>query len=138
MTGRSELERICREHGVRAVYLFGSRAADGLRLLDGQKASEGPSDLDVGLVVEPGSSGAGVLAALQVAFEDLFAPLAVDLLPIDRVDPIFQFRVISGERIYARSSRAADLFELEVMRSASDLLPVQRRIERDRFGTSTT
>jgi predicted nucleotidyltransferase len=138
MNRRAELERICRQHGLRAVYLFGSRAADGLRLLDGRETAPGSSDLDVGLLLEPGSSGPGALAALQVAFEDLFAPLAVDLLPLDRVDPIFQFRVISGERVYARSSRAADLFELEVMRSASELLPIQRRIERERYGTSTT
>jgi hypothetical protein len=52
------------------------------------------------------------------------------------VDPLFQFGAISGHRSAALDSTAADEYELEVMRPASELLPVQRRLELDLFGVT--
>lgn len=138
MDRRQSLEQICSEHGVAAVYLFGSRAAHGVELLGGATVEGGGSDLDVGLLLYRPPAPGHLLSRLQVALEDVFAPLRVDLVPLDRVDPIFQFRAIDGERVLALAPRAADLFELEVMRTASELLPVQRALERDRFGVHTT
>jgi hypothetical protein len=76
--------------------------------------------------------------ALQVALEDVFAPLHVDLVPLDRVDALFQFRAVDGRRVFEADSTRADSRELTVMRRAAELLPIQRAIERERFGVATT
>jgi len=132
------LERICREHGVAAVYLFGSRGHDGVLLLRGEDVDARGSDLDVALLFADPPPEPGSLSNLQVEIEDVFAPLRVDVVPLHTVDPIFQFRAIAGERVLALGPRLADVWELEAMREAAELLPVQREMERERFGTHTT
>jgi predicted nucleotidyltransferase len=138
MTKREALEELCRDSGILAVYLFGSRADDGLRILAGESLAAGGSDLDVGIVFRDPRFNPRVLWRLQVAFEDLFEPLVVDLVPLQRTDPIFQFRAIDGHRVAASDSTAADRYELVVMNQAEELIPIQRDIERQRFGRSTT
>lgn len=132
------LDAICREFDLLSVYLFGSRADDGLRRFHGDVVDRRSSDLDVGVFFVSRNPDPGRLGELQVALEAAFAPLRVDLVPLDRVDPLFQFRAIDGHRIAATDSTAADERELEVMRRAADLLPFQRQIERDVFGVSTS
>jgi predicted nucleotidyltransferase len=134
----SGLESICREYGLLSVYLFGSRADDGLRRLRDEQVAAAGSDLDIGVFFESRNVDVDRLASLQVALEDLFAPLRVDLVPLDRVDPLFQFRAIDGHRIATTDSTTADERELEVMRRAADLLPFQRQAELDLFGVSTS
>ena len=131
------LDRLCREHGLLVVYLFGSRADDGLRLLRGGEAARAGSDLDVGVVFR-GPSNPRVLSHLQVGLEDVFSPLQVDLVPLQRVDAIFQFSAIDGHRVATTDSDEADRYELVVMNRAEELLPIQRQIEIERFGVSTT
>jgi len=126
-----------RAHGVLALYLFGSRADDGARVLQGEAVAGAGSDLDVG-VVFAAPPPALALTDLQLALDDVFAPLRVDLVPLQRVDGLFQFRAIDGHRVFAADEHEVDLFELGVMRHASELLPAQRAIERDLFGTSTS
>ena len=140
MDRRSELERAAREHGLLTVYLFGSRKDDGLALLEGRPVQAEGSDLDVGVVFrgreEPDFRR---LAPLQVALEDVFEPLRVDLVPLQRVDALFQFRAMDeGHRVLATDSDAADYYELYVMNRAEELLPIQRRLEEETFGVSTT
>lgn len=132
------LRDICAEFGLLSVYLFGSRAADGAKVLSGQRVDRAGSDLDVGFFGLAGAVAAARLGALQAAVEEVFAPLRVDLVPLDHVDPMFQFAAIRGERIAAIDSTAADERELEVMRRAADLLPFQRALEIDAFGVSTS
>jgi predicted nucleotidyltransferase len=138
MSRQEILDQLCREHGVLAVYLFGSRADDGLQLLRGEEVPREGSDLDVGVVFRDPTMGFHQLASLQVGFEDAFTPLRVDLVPLNRVDALFQFAAIDGHRIVATDSNAVDDYELRVMSRAADLLPVQRQIEIERFGVSTT
>ncbi|HEY3568879.1 MAG TPA: nucleotidyltransferase domain-containing protein [Thermoanaerobaculia bacterium] len=138
MSLQETLDRLCRDHGVLAVYLFGSRAKDGLRVLKGEEVSREGSDLDVGVVFRDPSISFERLASLQVGFEDVFAPLRVDLVPLNRVDALFQFAAIDGHRIVETDVNAADDYELRIMNRAADLLPIQRRIELERFGVSTT
>lgn len=99
-------------------------------------AREG-SDLDVGVVFR-GPGNPFVLSQLQVDLEDVFSPLQVDLVPLHRVDALFQFSAIDGHRVAAADSDGADLYELVVMNRAEELLPIQRQIEIERFGVSTT
>lgn len=132
------LVKIARRHGLLAVYLFGSRADDGLRILAGERLGAEGSDLDIGVFFPRAAVDFSALNRLQVELEDLFEPLRVDLVPLDRVDGLFQHRAIEGHRVAAPDSTAADFNELTVLRRAADLLPIQREIERMRFGWSTT
>ena len=132
------LARECRDRGVLALYLFGSRATDGMRALRGEAVDGDGSDLDVGVVFEGRDADIAALPFLQVALEDACAPLRIDLVPLQRVDGLFQFAAIDGERVFAANEDRADLYELVVMRKAAELLPVQRAIERDRFGVATS
>lgn len=138
MDRQEQLERLCREHGLLTVYLFGSRADDGLRLLRSEAVVREGSDLDVGIVFRDPAFDPGLLATLQVEMENLFAPLRVDLVPLQRVDALFQFNAINGHRIMTTDPTATDFYELQVMRQGAELLPVQRWIEMETFGFSTT
>jgi len=132
------LERQCRDQGVLALYLFGSRATDGMRALRGEAVDGEGSDLDVGVVFVGRDADIATLPSLQVALEDACAPLRIDLVPLQRVDGLFQFAAIDGERVFAADVDRADLYELVVLRKAAELLPVQRAIEHDRFGVATS
>jgi predicted nucleotidyltransferase len=138
MDRADQLQTLCKEFGLLSVYLFGSRAEDGVRRLERRDVTGEGSDLDVGVFGNAGAVAARRLGALQVALEEVFAPLRVDLVPLDRVDPLFQFAAVRGERIAAPDTTAADEKELEVMRRAADLLPFQRELEREEFGVATS
>ncbi len=133
-----DIQDLCRDHGLLAVYLFGSRSDDGQRVLRGEAVEGAGSDLDVGIVFDSPSFEPIVLSRLQVAFEDVFAPLRVDLVPLQRVDPLFAYRAIIGIRIADMDQTRVAEYELGVMRVAAELLPVQRRLEREIYGTSTS
>lgn len=135
---RARLLRVCGARAVEAAYLFGSRARDGERALAGGGGESAGSDLDVGVLFAEAAAGPDQMASLQVELEEVFAPLRVDLVPLDRVDALFQFRAVDGLRIYARDPGLVDRWELAVMRRAADLLPIQRQLERDLFGVSTS
>jgi len=128
---------LCRQHGVLGLYLFGSRADDGLKRLAGQPVSGEGSDLDIGVILDDPGPGLRRLARLQVALEDLFAPLRVDLVPLDRVDALLQFAALDGHRVVATDASRVDRYELDVMRRAAELLPIERWIEHERFGVAT-
>lgn len=132
------LDSLCREHGLLAVYLFGSRADDGLRLLQGEEVPGEGSDLDVGIVFRKSTFDPWVLSGLQVDFEDIFEPMRVDLVPLQRVDALFQARAIDGHRIVEIDATAVSFYELRVMREAAELLPIQRQREIAAFGLSTS
>jgi predicted nucleotidyltransferase len=124
--------------GLLAVYLFGSGADDGQRQLAGQPVEPEGSDLDVGIVFREETVDFSSLSRIQLCFQDIFDPLAVDLVPLQKVDPLFQFRAIDGHRVTVSDSHRADIFELDVMRRAAELLPVQRQLEREIFGVVTS
>ncbi|HKI06326.1 MAG TPA: nucleotidyltransferase domain-containing protein [Thermoanaerobaculia bacterium] len=121
-----------------AVYLFGSRADDGLQLLKEEAVSGEGSDLDVGVVFKEPLRNPRILSRLQVDLEDIFEPLRVDLVPLQRVDALFQFSAIDGHRVATANPDDADRYELVVMNRAAELLPIQRRIEIERFGVSSS
>lgn len=134
---RRRLDEICQEFELLAVYLFGSRADDGLAVLEGRTVDREGSDLDVGLVFRSRNVPVERLGPLQVELEEVFAPLRVDLVPLQRVDALFQFEAVDGHRVAAPDEVAADYYELHVMRRAAELLPIERRLEEEEFGVST-
>lgn len=123
------LDQLAAAQDVLALYLFGSRAEDGLAVLDGKTVAAAGSDLDVGVVFRSFPIDHHRLASLQVALEDRFAPLRVDLVPLQRVDALFQYAAIDGHRVTATDSTAADFYELVVMRRAAELLPIERQLQ---------
>jgi predicted nucleotidyltransferase len=137
-TRQAATERLLREYGVLAAYFFGSRADDGLKLLRGEPVPGEGSDLDIGVVVPHPGLDLKARVSLELALAELFEPVRVDLVPIERVDPLFQVRIIDGHRIFASDSTEADLYELLVFRRAADILPLQRERERELFGFSTS
>ena len=138
MERQKALEDIRDNYGLLAVYLFGSRADDGLSLLRGESVNPGGSDLDIGIVFLQREPRLSQLGSIQSELSDVFSPLPTDLVPLQKVDPLFQFRAIDGHRIDVADTHRADLYELDVMRRAAELLPVQRHLERDIFGVSTS
>ncbi|MCP4658984.1 MAG: nucleotidyltransferase domain-containing protein [bacterium] len=138
MASQERLPQICRRYGLQSIYLFGSRADEGLRLLAGEAVARDGSDLDVGVVFCDPEFDLSALWGLQVELEELFAPLRVDLVPIQKLDAIFQFRAIDGHRLIETDPTRNAYYELAVMRRAAELLPIERRLERDFFGLSTT
>lgn len=136
VTRTEQLAELCRRHGLLAVYLFGSRKDEGKRLLQGDPVEAAGSDLDVGVVFDPPTPDHRRLGAVQIALEDVFEPLRVDLVPLNNVDPLFQFAAIDGHRVAVLDAHRADLFELYVMRRAAEMLPLQRQVEIERFGIS--
>lgn len=131
MERRKQLERICREFDLLAVYLFGSQADAGVAYLDGVEPVRNHSDLDVGVVFRDPNFDPRRLTVLQVALEELLAPFRVDVVPLQRVDALFQFEAVDGHRVAAPDEEAADRYELVVMRRAAELLPIERRLEQD-------
>jgi hypothetical protein len=104
----------------------------------GETVEASGSDLDIGIVFSKDEPGLLQLGNIQMEFLHIFNPLTIDVVPLQKVDPLFQFRAIDGHRIVESDSHRADIFELEVMRRAAELLPVQRKLEKDLFGVSTS
>ncbi len=107
-------------------------------MLAGERVAGQGSDLDVGVFFEAGVNGIAELPGLQIDLEDVFAPLRLDVVPLAAVDALFQFRAIDGHRLFAANPGDADRHELLIMRRAAELLPIQRAIERERFGVATS
>lgn len=124
-----QLDQLAASHHVLVLYLFGSRADDGLAVLDGKSVSAAGSDLDVGVVFRSFEIDHHRLASLQVSLEDHFAPLRVDLVPLQRVDALMQYAAIDGHRVATTDSTAAAFYELVVMRRAAELLPIERQLQ---------
>jgi len=134
----ANLSTVCQTHGVLALYLFGSRAADGVARLEGRPVSGAGSDLDVGVVFHDVTADHHRLASLQVALEDQFAPLRVDLVPLQRVDALMQCSAVDGHRVIALDTRAADEYELLVLRRGAELLPIERQLQASVFAARPT
>jgi predicted nucleotidyltransferase len=100
---------------VRAVWVFGSRIRDDARP---------DSDLDLGVLFASPQPLEAVLR-LEDALEQA-AHLKVQLVDAARTGAFIALEIVRGERIYCRDSRAADEFELYVLRRAGDLLPFER------------
>jgi predicted nucleotidyltransferase len=128
MNRQEALDQVCREYGLLAVYLFGSRADDGLRLLRGEAVSREGSDLDIGLVFKKPSGDLFTVSRVQAYFEGLFAPLRIALVILQQVDALFQFSAIDGHRVVATDRDEADKYELLVGRIASEVRWLQRQM----------
>jgi predicted nucleotidyltransferase len=101
---------------VRALYVFGSRAAGTPRP---------DSDFDLGVLYRTGQSLEATLRFQQELEEA--TRQKIDLVDVGRAPAFLALEVIRGERIFCREPTEADRFELYVLRRAGDLWPFERQ-----------
>lgn len=131
---RSRLHEIAREQGIVVAYLLGSRAADGLRHLDGGDVSGEGSDLDVAVLLHRPPEDPLRYGALCGDLSELFAPLRADVAMLHEADPFFQEAAIRGIELACTDEHARDEFEIYALARAGDLLPIQRALELEMYG----
>ena len=109
--------RVVESHSdVRALYVFGSRAAGRAR---------DDSDLDLGVLYR---SRQALDRTLQLEQElERAAGVKVDLVDVARAGAFLAYDIIRGERVFCREATETDRFELYVLRRAGDLLPFERQ-----------
>jgi len=129
---RDRLEFFCRYRHVEALYVFGSRAGEIHKAMDGDGFEMGPtSDFDIAVKL-PGDRRISVRekAELAIELENLLGVERVDFVVLSEMDPFLAVNIIRGERVFCRDDYAADDYELYVLRRAGDLEPFERlRIE---------
>ncbi len=126
-TRLQKIETLCKKYQVKAMYVFGSRAAKMLHALedDAYQFQHSQSDLDIGVLTHsPFSIDDKVSLALEL--ENLLDVPRVDLLILQEVDAFLAANIIRGERIYAEDSYLADEYELYILRRAGDLIEFER------------
>jgi predicted nucleotidyltransferase len=124
-----QLKKICKRYHVESVYVFGSRADEIRRFLDGndKRLLPSQSDVDVGVKIEKGVSlTVREKVRLGIELEDLFDVNRVDLLVISEVDPFVAANIVRGERIYCEDDYIADEYDLYILRRAGDLVYLER------------
>ena len=101
---------------VRALYVFGSRAAGGARA---------DSDLDLAVLYRADQPPGAILRLGQL-LEDATRQ-KIDLVDVARASAFLALEIVRGERVFCREPTEADRFELYVLRRAGDLLPFERQ-----------
>lgn len=128
-----KLADLCRRHGIALVYLFGSQAQVGLKILQGEKVviNDPLTDLDVGVLTErplgQPRKRSKFYAALYNDLEDLFKPLRLDLVLLEENHSVFQLEAIRGICVYQASQEKRDAYEMMILRRAADFRPFLER-----------
>lgn len=126
---REQLNHFCETHGVAVLYVFGSRADDVYRWLCEESfvLAPGPSDVDVSVYLTDGMRWTiQQKVAFAQSLEELLGVTQVDLGVLNDAEPFFAADVVRGNRLYARSERQADEYDLYILRRAGDLAPFKR------------
>ncbi len=127
MDARQQIERLCREHGVNILYVFGSRADEVYEMVAGKIAALAPADKDVDIAI---LTAAPLTVKQKVHFaqalEDLFGVARVDLVTLADADPFLAANAIRGNRLFASDSYLADEYDLYILRRAGDLAFLER------------
>ena len=125
-----KIEVLCCAFRIQVLYVFGSRAYEIRRAIEGigQTDSASLSDVDVAVKLPAGEElSIRQKAELAVELEDLFGVNRVDLVVLSEADPFLAANIVRGERLFARNERSADEYELYVLRRAGDLAPFERK-----------
>lgn len=134
-----QLRHICQHNGVAALYVFGSRSREVYDwLYFDQPLATGTSDIDIGAKALPTVQWqVDQKVRLAQAFEDIFGVSRVDFVSLDDADAFLAANIIRGERLYAANERAADEYDLYVLRRAGDLAPFERERLEHIFGVGS-
>lgn len=122
-----QVEQLCRQYRIKALYVFGSRAAQMLRALadNAYQFPPSPSDLDIGVLTHSPCS-IDDKVNLTLALETIFAAPSVDLFLLQEADAFLAANIIRGERIFVEDPYSADEYELYVLRRAGDFAELER------------
>ncbi len=120
-----KLASICREHGVRELYSFGSRGGEIFRYVRGEIDAIGKSssDIDIGARFHRESSPSPKQkVALAFALEEFFGYGTVDLVLLEEASPFLALDIIRGELLHATDLDDQARYELFVLARAGDLI----------------
>lgn len=125
------LTTLCHKYGVEVLYVFGSRAKEIRRWIEGEidYLPSSLSDIDMGIKPKPlAERKLQIKEKVQftIALEEFFNVPRVDLVVIPEADPFLAVNIIRGERLFCLDTYRADEYELYILRRAGDLAPLER------------
>lgn len=123
------LKDFCRENRVDILYVFGSRASEILRYINGEAglSPDSRSDVDIAVKVAPERRlSLRDKVEMAIALEDMLRLDRVDLAFLHEADPFLAVNIIRGERLFCADEYQADQYELYILRRAADLAPYER------------
>jgi len=129
----SALKNLAQKFGIDLIYLFGSQAEKGKSYIEGERVTlEEFSDLDIAISFKkPPEHLIHVYGELFMEISEIFDPFHIDLVFIHEMNPLFQYEIIKGIRIYEEDESVAEDFEEMVMKKAADLAFKKRMMDRD-------
>ena len=127
-----QLHDLAVRNNLTAIYVFGSRSAEIVALLNGMAPAERnmSSDVDIGIQPQKGSHlDLDQKVCVALALERLFGVSRVDLVVCPEAPPFLAQEIISGELLCCTDPDEQAAYELYVLRRAGDLAPfeVERR-----------
>jgi predicted nucleotidyltransferase len=120
-------------YGLSVIYLFGSQAETGSRYLEDKSVlPDASSDLDVAIAFEaPPVDAIDAYGILFKEISEIFDPFSIDLIFMHEVNPLLQYEIIKGLRIFAKDEFSADEFEERIMKMAEDLSFKKKSFDKD-------
>jgi len=136
------LTGLCEEHGLVALYAFGSRADEIAERVTGRQTGQpthaAPSESDVDIGVQP-QRGRVLSAAdrvrLMQQLETLLDAPRVDLVVLPEANAFLAADVVRGELLAATDLDAEADAQLYYLRRAADLAPFLREQWREKVGS---
>lgn len=130
---KKRLKELAKRFGVNLIYLFGSQAEKGLKYLEGEMIIlDSYSDLDIGVSLKnPPKNIIGIYGKLYKELSEIFDPFHIDLVFVHEVNPLFQYEIIKGIRIYEEDEDESEEFEEMVMKKAADLSFKRKLLDRE-------
>ena len=120
---------LCRQYGLRDLYVFGSRAGEISAMVRNLTQSNPLSDSDVDFGIFPEAEtewNPEKKVSLTIELEDLFQVSRVDLVFMPEADPFLCADIVAGELLYTADPDAQARYELFVLRRAGDLMPFKK------------
>lgn len=123
-----QIRKLARSHGLRLIYVFGSRAGEIMDMVKGKRHSLSPSrsDIDIGILSHRHLSVEDKVV-IALFFEDLFAVAKTDVVELSEAPVSLAFEIIQGELLYAEDPDFEAEYQLHVLRMAADIMPYERK-----------
>ncbi len=123
-------DRICRDYGILAAYIFGSMAEEGAALLEGGKYGKTVdplADMDLGVVFfeRPLSPKERIrtYGRLYSELGEVFSPFSLDLVFLQETGVVLQFEAINGIVVYSADDDKRLDYEEYVIKLYQDWKP---------------
>jgi len=132
------LRSLCEEHGLIAMYVFGSRSEEIAALASGKavRAAQPESDVDIGVQPQRGRVlSAAERVRLMQQLETLLDAPRVDLVILPEANVFLAADVVRGELLAATDLDAEADAQLYYLRRAADLAPFLREQWREKVGS---